>query len=1009
MYKQFLKRLLGSLLFLLLVCPAVFAQERVINGSIVDQSTGQPLAGVTVSLKGGGGTAVTDNNGVFSIRVTTARPVLQFTYIGYESIDYRPGAAGSFTVGLKKADKSMDEVVVIGYGTVKKRDLTGAVSSVKAADIVRSPTSNPLEAIQGMVPGADITKSSGKAGSGVNITIRGTRSINGSNAPLYVIDGIQGGNINAINPNDIESIEVLKDASSTAIYGSQGANGVIMVTTKKGTSGKARVSYNGYYGVDGWARYPMPRIGQSYVDLRRQAYQNAGKWSSPADDATTFSSGELAAIQANQWTNWVDLLLHNGIRQSHSVSVAGGGDKTRTYLSAGYYKDDGMIKYNNLTQYNALLNVEQTISPWAKASLQTGFVYSDANTRSTDPFSLAASGTPLGKAYDSAGNIIVYPTGKNGPMSPLSDDRGPYIATNNSKQSQVTINAHIDLQPIKGLTFRSAFGVNIYNTRNGQFFDSSSLEEINQKQTLAAINTGTTRFYNWDNILTYNTAIGDHSFTVTALTSYTRKNFDSLNASGTGLAFNSQLFYNLAGTTTANRSITSGFIQSNTMSYAGRLNYAYKGKYLLTLTERVDGASLLSAGHKWAAFPSAAAAWRISDEEFMQHVNAVSNLKLRASYGVTGNSGIPPYGTQTFLVNQSMGFENTAAQAYVINSRIGNSDLKWELSKTVDVGVDLTLFKNRIDVALDLYNTNTSRILLERSLPPNLGVSSIFQNVGETRNRGVELAINSRNFDGPSFKWLTTVTFTSNQEKITGLINGTNIIASSNTETNSLLPGHPIHSFYVYKKLGIWQTADAAKAAALTYGGTAFKPGDIKIADINHDGKISQDSDYVYVGSAVPKWSLGFQNTFMYKGFDLTVYAIVRWGQMIKDDVLGRYNPAGQGNNGPGYFQYWTPDHPTNDYPAPAYNTSLASVAGYQSLIYVDGSYVKLKTATLGYTIPAKLLRKAFMSNLRAYVTCNNIFVKARNRMIKDYDPERGGSEDAPLTRQLVVGLNVGF
>ena len=444
------------------------------------------------------------------------------------------------------------------------------------------------------------------------------------------------------------------------------------------------------------------------------------------------------------------------------------------------------------------------------------------------------------------------------------------------------------------------------------------------------------------------------------------------------------------------------------MSYAGRLNYSYKGKYLLTLSERVDGASILSSGHKWTGFPSAAAAWRISDEKFMEHVNPVSNLKLRFSYGVAGNSGIPAYGTQSYLVVQQMGFENTAAPAYIFNSTIGNENVGWELSKTADLGLDMGFFKERLSATVDVYNTNTDNILLLRSLPSSLGVASTYQNVGTSQNRGIEVAVNSRNIDGHRFKWLTTVSFMSNSEKLTKLINGTNIISSTNAETMSLLLGHPVHSFYNYIKQGIWQTKDSAVAAHYLNGTTPFKPGDIKLADLNHNGVISPDSDRTYIGSVEPKWSLGFQNTFIYGRFDLTIYAIARWGQMIQAGFLGRYDPEGI-SNGPAYFNYWTPSHPSNDYPRSQSNETLSGYLGNTTLQYVDGSYVKLKTATLGYTLPGSALKTAWMTNMRAYVTCNNIFVKAKSHLIKDYDPERGGAEDSPLSRQLVVGLNVGF
>lgn len=1012
MYPTQLRRLVWALILPLLFTATAFAQGRTIDGTIIDQLTGQPLVGVTVMVKGEPQSAVTtDNAGAFHIQTKNTKPLLQFTYVGYESSEHRPGSGSDpIRIGLKKVDKSLDEVVVVGYGTtVKKRDLTGAISVVKSGDITRAPTSDPLEAIQGMVPGADITKTSGKAGAGDSIHIRGTHTISGSTSPLYIIDGVQGGNIGTLNPSDIESIEFLKDASSTAIYGSQGANGVIIVTTKRGTSGKAKVNYNGYLGTNGFVEYPHPREGQSYLWLRRQAYAATGVWNSPSDDAKIFTAGEQAAIAKNQWVDWPSLITQNGLRQYHSVSVGGGSEKSKAYLSLGYFGDNGMLKFNNLKQYNALLNLDQDLGSWIKAGLQLGFVYSNGNTRSSDPYSQATIATPLGMPYDSSGKIVVYPiAGNSGFMSPLSDDRGPLIATNTSQSTQTTVNAHVDIHPLPGLNFTSRFGANIYSSRAGQYFDSSAAEEVNTKYTYASATNKNSRFYEWDNVLTYNKQFGDHSLTLTGITTYTQSTSEMYTEGGTGLLYASQLFYNLNGAPN-NRFIGSGYTQTNNMSYAGRLNYNYKGRYLLEVSDRYDGASILSGGHKNYNFPSASAAWRISDEKFMEPVTPISNLKLRVSYGIAGNSGIPAYGTQSYLVVQSMGFENTNAPAYIFNTTIGNQSLGWELSKQANIGLDLGLLKNRIDMSVDLYNINTDNILLLRTLPSSLGVGATFQNVGASRNRGVEIALHTRNIDGPAFKWLSTINFTSNQEKITKLVNGKDIIDGSNPETASLLLGHPIHSFYNYVKQGIWQNGEASKAGGLVFGTTPFKPGDIKLKDINGDNKISPDSDRVSIGSQVPKWSIGFQNTFNYKNFDLTVLMVMRWGQMINDLVLGRYNPAGQGNNGPQYFNYWTPTHPSNDYPAPKANESISSVPGYTTLQYVDGSYWKVQTATLGYTLPPGLLKKAFMTNLRAYVTVHNIFVQAKSHLIKNYDPERGGAEDSPLSRQVVFGLNVGF
>ncbi|HWB94138.1 MAG TPA: SusC/RagA family TonB-linked outer membrane protein, partial [Puia sp.] len=972
------KRLLWTLFLPLLFFTTARAQQGVITGTVVDESTGQPIAGVTVMVKGRPGDATaTDSFGVFRLHPTVnGRIVLRISSVGYESQDYRGGVhAGPIRIALKKSDRSMDEVVVIGYGqTVKKRDLTGAISVVKAADIVRAPTNDPLSAIEGLVPGADITTTNGKENASDSIHIRGVHTFNGLTEPIYVIDGVQGGSLRALNPNDIESIEVLKDASSTAIYGSQGANGVIVVTTKHGTSGKVKVAYNGYMGTNGFVQYPHPRTGQSYIDLRRAAYQASGLWNSPADDSKIFSAGEMAAIQANQWVNWTDLVTNAGLRQSHNVSVSGGTDKSKVYLSAGYYGDDGMIKGNNQKQYNLLLNVDQTIAPWVKTGFQAGLVSSNVNTRSSDPYSLAETAVPLGTPYDSLGRVVVYPiAGAASTMSPLSDNRGPLVATNNSISTATTINAHLDLTPVKGLSIVSRFGANFSSSRSGQYFDSSSLEEINHKYSYASAANNSTRSYEWDNIVTYSKDFGPHSFSVTGLTTYTQNTKEQYSMSGTGLIYSSQLFYSLQGAPD-NRYISSNYLQQNNMSYAGRLHYSYKGKYIVDVTDRYDGASILAAGHKNYNFPSAAAAWRISDEDFMQNVNAISNLKLRLSYGVAGNSGIPAYGTQSYLVVQNMGFENTSAPAYIFNSAIGNTNVGWELSKTANLGLDLGLYRDRIDLSVDVYNMNTDNILMLRSLPPSLGVVSTWQNVGSTNNKGIEVSLNTRNIETPNFKWMSTVSFMSNRERVTKLISGTNIIDGQNAEVNSLLLGHPVHSFYNYVKEGIWQTSEASKAASLVFGTTPFAPGSIKMKDLNGNNKISPDSDRTYIGSQEPKFSLGFQNTFVYKNWDLTVYAIMRYGQMIQAQFLGRYYPNGI-ENGPGYFNYWTPTHASNDFPAPLANESISSIPGYTTLEYVDGSYWKIKTATLGYTLPHRLLKKAFMTNLRAYITVNNIFV----------------------------------
>jgi TonB-linked SusC/RagA family outer membrane protein len=862
---------------------------------------------------------------------------------------------------------------------------------------MQAPTHNPLEALQGRVPGMDITRSSGSPGADADVLIRGTRSISGSSKPLYIIDGMQGGNISDLNPGDIASIEVLKDASSTAIYGSQGANGVVIITTKKGSEGKTKVSYSGYYGINGFTQYPAPRQGEDYLKLRREAYRASLNPGDPMpDDATIFANaGEYDAIKKGQWVDWVDLLTSNGTEQQHSVSVSGGTEKTKVYFSGGYFKEEGVLKNNDMTRYTVRLSIDQKINSRIKAGIQSQLNYYKFNKRK-DPFSVALTTTPLGVPYDATGNVNLYPVaGNTTTISPLTDDRGDYISKDQVIANTTTLNGYAEIKLAEGWTFRSNLGATLTFQREGIYYNGTSLERKDVRTSLSSITGKNSRFYNWDNIMTYTRQLQEHSFTVTLLTSYTHKDYDDVYASGYNQALASQLFYNLGATDAASRGISSSYIGSKTMSYAARVNYSYKGKYLLTFSERIDGASRLAAGHKYAGFPSVAAGWRITDA-----------VKLRASYGIAGNSGIDEYGTQTGVSAYSnISFGNVGAPGYMFNELTGNPDLGWELSATTNAGLDLDFFNGRLSATIDVYNTKTTDLLQIRTLPQSTGVVKVYQNIGATNNRGIEIALNTVNIQQDHFKWTSTVTFSSNREKITSLIDGKNVISG---EATSLLLDHPIKSFYTFNKQGIWQTSEAATAAQYTSGGTPFKPGDIKLQDKNGDLKITADDDRMYLGAAVPRWILGFQNNFSYRGLDLGIFVFARWGQMLNAQFLGRYNPSGEGS-GPAMINYWTPENPTNDFPRPLKGASISKYAGFQALNFVDGSYLKIKNITLGYTLPARIAERLTIQRLRVYATGANIFTKARSHLVKYYDPERGGEESTPLNRQFVFGVNVDF
>lgn len=991
-------------------------QEEV-AGRVVDGQS-QPVAGATVSLVDAVLSTATAEDGTFQLRISAAAKQIKISAIGYKDQIIDVSTASMGDIVLEKDDTALDEVVVIGYGTVKKRDLTGSVTSVKSEDIVRSPASNALEAIQGQVPGLDITRNSGSATAGVNMTIRGKRSLSnaeGANTPLIIIDGMQGGNISDIAPQDIASMEVLKDASSTAIYGSQGANGVIIVTTKRGQEGKPKVNYNGYIGANGWAQYPEMRIGDDYIMLRRQAAKAEGQWSSPDDDQTLFSVGEWQAVQNGQWTNWKDEVMRTGMVQSHQLSVSGGNSNTQGMLSGGYYKELGTFKNDALDKFNLRLNVDQNIGTKVKVGTSSQVTHYDGNNRADNVLWRSATNVPLGLPYTQAGDVNLWPLGREGKVSPLADEATATTAQHRLANTNIITNGFLEVKPVAGLSFRSNVGINLSYHKTTDFANANSIDRAGEfPSSIASIQGEDRSFVNLDNIINYTYEANDHGLNLTALTSWTSSKLNTSYMEGTGQLVEEQLWHNIGANDKDSYVIRSGYIQSQTLSYALRANYSYKGRYLLTVSNRWDGASRLSADKKWAAFPSIAAGWRISDEEWFDW-KSVSDLKLRASYGQTGNSGINEYGTKSGLTSYTnSAFQDQGYVYYVYNTLLGNENLGWERSASWNVGLDAQLFEGRINLTADFYDTQTTDILLPRTLPTSMGSGDgtpfqIYQNIGSSRNRGLEIILNTKNIDR-EFKWSTDFTFGTNKEEIVDLIDGRDIIGATTRETESLLIGRPLQSFYTFKRLGIWQEGEAEEAAQYfkdSQKTQSFKPGDIKLADLNGDHIIDDVNDVTYIGSTSPKWTLGFNNSFSYKNFDLNIYTIARWGQMMEYDLTASYDPQGKGNQ-PAYLDYWTEENPTNDFPRPGL-TDFYNYLGYQSYNFVDGSYIKLKTVTLGYRIPKKTLERIKLEGVRFYLTGNNLISWAKSDLVQDYDAERGGDARSPLLRQFVFGVNLDF
>lgn len=996
-------------------------QENIVKGHIVDE-TGEPMIGVTIRVKDGKAMTVTDIDGNFSIPANKG-DVLEASYIGYQTIEAKAGA-GALELKMEPVASDLDEVVVIGFGTVKKRDVTGSIASVKAETITQTPTSNVTNALQGRISGLDIN--------GGEMRIRGNRSINGSNDPLVIIDGVQGGSMSDLNPNDIESVDVLKDASSTAIYGSQGANGVIIITTKKAEAGKLSVSYDGY--VTGAFRPDKPdyRSSDGYYNTRKLAAQNAGLWSSEADDAALFNSVEdYAAFRAGAWTDY-EKLLQKGTTWStkHTVTLSGGSEKTQARFSLGYANDGSKWKKSSGTdKYTLRANIDHSLYKWISAGVNFQLTHA---RYSSSPYEKATTtslelGSPYGyydnttETYIIGDELVERPLAADGYVNPLLDDEAENLYKAENYYTNVVANVYVDIHPIKGLTFRSQLNTHLTNSSSGSYTDANSAGNLNAtgQKSSATMTKNSGTYVEWNNILTYNfTQLPeDHHLGVTLLTAWNKTMKDNLTATSKGQTLASNLWWNLASNDGEDGSITHGseYTQAQNFSYAGRISYDWKSRYLFTASLRRDGSSKLADGHKWDWFPSAAFAWRVSDEPFMKSTKSwLDDLKFRATYGVTGNAGIGVYGTQSGVTfaNWSFGFQDTAANRYILgtldNDRyiIANKDTKWEKSKTLDLGFDAVLFNNRLSITFDWYSTKTTDLILLRNLPTSAGQDgkyAIYTNIGSTKNTGFELTVNSRNIVTKDFNWNSTLTFSANKEKITALVDGTDITLGTSKETQTLMIGHPIKSYKTFTYLGIWRT-DEAEEAATYYKDEAktstFQPGDIKVADLDGDHVIDQNKDIDYVGSTSPDWFAGFNNDFRYKNWDLNIYFYARWGQWA-DSKIASYNPSTGGNTT--NFDYWAAG--TNEggsLPALYRGRALYDYVGYQSLSYCENSFIKLKRVTLGYTLPRTALKAMGINNLRVYATINDPLYFVKNDWQKHYDPE--GNQ-----RSITVGLNVNF
>ena len=980
---------LAVCLCLSLSVPKVFAQSGAgqlrASGVVVDEM-GDPFGGASIVVKGGTVGTISDSDGKFSLNVPPGS-VLQIAFIGYKTVEVN--AAANMSIVMEEDLEAIEEVVVIGYGTVKKSDLTSSISTVSGTTIEKNASTSIRDALQGRVAGLDI-QADRYEGENRSLNIRGTRSLNASNSPLTIVDGVPA-SLSDVHVQDIASIEVMKDASSAAIYGSQGANGVIIVTTKRGTAGKTKVSYSGYTGISQYRHIDLVD-GDRFVQMKRDAYLIANNLWTPGnkgtvDDSVLFTPDEMVVIKSGQYIDWFDLIYRQGSVQSHTVSVSGGNAGTQFKMSAGYDRTLGYVKTNQTDSFHLSTSIDHSITNWAKVGMSIRF-----RNRKNGGFASYGQaifyGTPVNKAYNDDGKVIEIPNTNEGAYNVLLNYQdGQYI---NETLSQ-TMNAlgYITLRFFDGFTMHTNVGYNLSNSRNGYFYGANSYSSHGQNRS------GMSRDYNYqltiNNTLSYTHNFADkHNLTLDFVQEIQKQESESVSASGRAEDVEAVTFYNLR-TNTENKDIGSGYSGWSMASFMGRLRYDYLGKYLFNASVRADGSSRLAEGHKWGTFLSAGLAWRVSSEDFLKDVDWLSNLKFRVSYGEVGNQAISVYQTLATLDSYPVIFGDTGLYAYRPSSLI-NKDLGWERSGTANYGIDFGFFKDRLTGSVDIYHTKTRDLLMRRSLPITIGYNSIYDNIGSTENFGVETTLNGSLIRKKDVYLDFFGTFAYNDSKITKLT------TDSDDISNGWFIGKPLSIIYDYEFIGIWQNDEAAEAAKYN-----CVPGDVKIKDQPGTSEGITADDRVFIGQRNPKYIASFGLNFGYKNFDFSASLSGRFGYLFNHDGYG-YNLINGGNRWCADVDYWTPDNPSNRWPKASSDNANRGLCAY-----FNGNYIKLQDISIGYDI-SKLVNRIPNINIasaRFYVQARN-FAYLYSAAGLHINPE-STSIELSVPRTVNVGLNLNF
>lgn len=1038
-----------------LMCLAQAAQaQRTITGRVTALESNEALPGVTVVLKNSAVGTATDVEGNFSLNLPTDVGTLVFSFIGYGTKEIQLSGQSNLVVTLGQGTKALDEVVVVGYGSQKKSDVTGALSSVSESQIQQVTTQNLTQALQGRAAGVDVAGANFRPGEVPAIRIRGNRSVRASNEPLYVVDGIPlapDTGLNDFNPQDIQSVEVLKDASATAIYGSRGANGVILVSTKRGQEGKFTINYNTYASLDQANRTLKLFNGGEFLEVQRESYRTGGNYATlyanPARDFTLFGADPNAwegIADGYEWidranrvvatrpttqeerdrygasvaeipiydpskvrtTDWQKLALRTAVTQSHQLSASGGTEKLRASMSVGYLNQQGIQRGQDFSRYNARLTVDYKLNKAISLGASTNASLGIQNY-GPDIYGRATGQLPYATPYTPDGVFIPNPGADPLIFNPLIEQDNAF---NERRFNRIFTSLYGEVRILEGLRYRINVGPDFRQNRTGIFqsaravargggANATSFAQYDQNQNFT---------YVVENLLFYDKRFGEnHSLGVTALQSVQQDRRESSSLSANNLPYDSQRWYNLG--TTRNAAVQgfgTGFSQRRLMSYMARINYSFRDRYVVTATGRSDGSSVLAPQNQYAFFPAVAVAWKIQEEPFLKNVSAITELKIRGGYGQVGQASVDPYTTGGSLQQANYVFNETPAYGYsptpgTLPNTLGgieNPELKWERTATTNIGIDFGFLRNRITGSVELYRANTTDLLLPRALPTAGGVANILQNIGATRNTGVEVSVSTTNIETKNFRWGTDFIFTKNKEEFVRLSSG-----AQDDIGNRWFIGQPLGVYYSYRYNGVWQTGEADEAAKF-----GAKPGELKVVDTNGDNVINAN-DYVVLGSNRPKWSGSINNTLSFKGLELSFLVYARVGQYLATG----YRP-GLGGRYPGLaVDYWTPSNPTNENPRPDRTQDTAKNS--EGVQFQSGSFARVRNISLTYTLPQTITSKISSNSLSVYVNAVNPFLFTNYNGL---DPEASdiGSNSGELaqarnlgTRSLVFGLRVGF